>query len=101
MMQELQTVLSAVHAMQPEQLPKLLGQLEEIRAPAVMRLSSLAPAPSQPDRLIDVKEAAERLGISANFLYRNSRRYPFTRREGRKVLFSSVGIDRYIAQKGR
>jgi excisionase family DNA binding protein len=63
-----------------------------------MRLS--APAPAQrSDSLIPIKQAAERLGVSVDYLYRNSDSLPFTRRAGRKLLFSSAGIDAYIARK--
>jgi hypothetical protein len=41
------------------------------------------------------------MGISKDFLYRNSSRYPFTRRQGRKLLFSSVGIDEYLRKAAR
>jgi hypothetical protein len=52
------------------------------------------PAPS--DELIDAPAAAVRLGVSRDYLYRHHHEFPFTRREGSKLLFSSLGIDAHI-----
>ena len=95
---ELQTVLASVRELTPEQLPELLGELETIRATAMMRLSQPV-AVAQPDGLIDVVTAAQRLNVSEDYLYRHHENYPFTRRQGRKLLFSSRGIDQYISRK--
>jgi|SRR5215813_14144503 len=91
----LQNVLKEVSELPPEQLPRLLGELEEIRCTAIARLSAAAPAPVQ-DQLLDVEAAAQRLGVSRDYLYRHHARLPFTRRMGKRLLFSSVGIEKYI-----
>lgn len=57
-----------------------------------------SPAPNE-DRLLDVKEAARKLGISTSTLYKRANQYGFTIREGRLLRFSSHGIDRYIEQR--
>jgi predicted DNA-binding transcriptional regulator AlpA len=51
---------------------------------------------SEPDRLLDVDAAAERLGASKDWLYHHAHQLPFTVRQGRLLRFSSHGIDRYI-----
>ena len=51
------------------------------------------------DRLLDVKEAAKRLGMSATRLYREASRLPFTVKNGRSVRFSSIGIDSFIRKR--
>lgn len=48
------------------------------------------------DHLLDVKEAAQRLGTSTDHLYRHGCTLPFTVRVGSRLRFSSRGIDRYI-----
>ena len=48
------------------------------------------------DRLLDVSEAASKLGLSQDYLYRNHRRFTFTRKIGRRLLFSLQGLERYI-----
>lgn len=96
---DLQRLLQVVRDVPAEELPDLIGQLESIKATAWQRLSAPAQAPREHDELLPVEVAAERLGISKDYLYRHSREYPFTRRQGRKLLFSASGIERYIKQK--
>src|SRR5262249_1072091 len=48
------------------------------------------------DRLLDVNEAARRLNVSADRVYRNHNRYPFTVRNGRKLGFSERGLAAYL-----
>ena len=100
MRDELQFVLRAVRESPAEALPRLLGDLEEIRCTAMARLASPAPVQSQ-DELLDVAEAARRLGVSRDYLYRHSREFPFTRRVGRKLLFSVLEIEKYIRRQNR
>jgi len=82
-----------------EELPDLIGELEAIKATAWARLTAPALATQEHDELLDVETAAERLGVSRDYLYRHSQEYPFTRRQGRKLLFSALGIDKHIRQQ--
>jgi predicted DNA-binding transcriptional regulator AlpA len=83
-----------------EDLPRFLGELESIRAVAWSRLTTPSTvSPQAPDELLDIEAAAERLGVSKDYLYRHNGQPPFSRRIGRKLLFSSVGIDAFIRQK--
>ena len=95
MRRELESALIAVRTISHEELPRLLGDLEELKATALARLIA-PPAAQTSDRLLDVEEAAERLGVSRDYIYRNHRRFPFTRREGRSLRFSDQGIERYL-----
>jgi excisionase family DNA binding protein len=92
-------VLKAARELPAEDLPALIGQLETAKAVAWQRLAG-KPEPMQADHdeLLAVSEAARRLGISEDYLYRHAQEYPFTRRQGRKLLFSAQGIDRHIRQ---
>src|SRR5260370_29245822 len=95
MRQSLQTVLNEARQLEPTALPSLIGELEEIKAVAMARLT--APAhQNQPDELLDVPTAAARLSVSPDYLYRNHKRFPFTRRIGKRLLFSSNGLDSYL-----
>jgi excisionase family DNA binding protein len=95
MRQELQSALMQARTLAPEELPRLLGDLEEIRASAMARL--LSPAvESGPDEMLDIDQAAERMNLSKDYLYRHHKRFPFARRIGRKLLFSSAGLDSYL-----
>jgi hypothetical protein len=95
---ELDRLRNVARELPPEELPDFIGRLESIKATAWARLT--IPAQSQQhDELLDVDAAASRLGVSRDYLYRHSQVYPFTRREGRKLLFSARGIERYIRQE--
>lgn len=101
MRDELQFVLRAALELPAEELPRLLGEIEEVRCTAMARLT--APAPIQSagaDGLLSIAEASRRLGVSKDYLYRHGVEFPFTRRMGRKLLFSSLGIEKHIKQQG-
>ena len=52
------------------------------------------------DRLLDAEEAANRLSVSEDWLYRNAKKLPFTRKLGPKMLrFSSDGIQKYLSMR--
>lgn len=101
MRSELQSILNSLRQMPVENVPELLGELEVIRASALMRLSVPTSAARTQDELLEISVAAGRLGVSTDYLYRKSKVLPFTRRIGRKLLFSSQGIDSYIHQHRR
>jgi excisionase family DNA binding protein len=82
-----------------EDIPQLRGELALLDTRLLSRL--LTPgAPQEPqDQLLTVEEAAGRLGCSRDYLYRHHTRLPFTRRVGRKLLFSARGLEKHICQK--
>lgn len=94
MRQELQSALNAARQIPREELPRLLGELEEIRFTAIARLTP-APSIAPPDELLDVDQAASRLSMSKDYLYRHHSQFPFTRRLGRSIRFSARGIEEY------
>jgi excisionase family DNA binding protein len=50
------------------------------------------------DRLLSVREAAERLGMSPDWVYRHAKQLPFTRRVGRRALrIDPDGLVRWLA----
>jgi excisionase family DNA binding protein len=86
----------------------LLVQCLAVQGALVARLLALgtgagsSPDSAPDDRLLDVTEAAARLGTSRDYLYRHARRLPFTVRVGSRLRFSSRGIDRFIrTRQGR
>lgn len=80
-----------------EAVPPLLCQLSAIQSSLAARLvSSQAfgnPPPaasSEPDHLLTVQEAAAKLGVSEDWLYRRAAKLPFTVRLGpRRLRFSA------------
>lgn len=100
MRDELQFLLRIARELPSEQLPRLLGEIEEVRCTALARIAlHNSPPSSDTDELLDVEEASRRLSVSKDYLYRHSEEFPFTRRMGRKLLFSRIGIDKHIAQR--
>jgi excisionase family DNA binding protein len=96
-MTELEMVLRLANELQPQELPHFLGILEEARQIARLRLMPATPAPYPPDALLTVKQAAERLQCSRDYLYKTA--LPFKRKLGRKLLFSSREIDEYLGRQ--
>lgn len=98
---ELEGILESARQLAPAELPRLLGDLEEIKATALARLAAPVAPVQQPDALLDVEEAAARLGMSRSYLYRHASRFPFVRRVGRSLRFSTNGIENYLRQQQR
>jgi hypothetical protein len=94
----LESVLQLANDLPRESLPEFLGELREVEVTALARLTQAqVSAPMDPDELVDVAEAARRLGVSKSYVYHH-RELPFARHLGKRLLFSSVGISRYISR---
>lgn len=83
-----------------EQLPALLGEFARLQAIGLARLAAngRARGAEEPDELLTAKQAAKRLGLSKDFVYR-TKELPFRVPVGRRVRFSAHGIERYIRQR--
>jgi hypothetical protein len=85
-------------------LQGLLCQLTTVQA-TLLGCLLLAGTPTlkaedvEPDRLLDVGAAAQRLRTTKDWLYRHARELPFTVRNGRQLRFSGRGIARYIRER--
>lgn len=90
----------------PETIPSILCEISSLQTRLAARLASEATkGPGAPaegeDRLLDAAEAAERLGTSKDFLYRDSKKHPFTvRLSPGRLRFSSRGIEKYLLEQG-
>ena len=85
----------------PGRIPALLSQLSALQGAMAARLISAdrdEPVSSE-DTLLTVDQAAERLGVSTDWLFRRSRTLPFVVRLGRHLRFSNRGIDRYLRNR--
>lgn len=95
---ELEPAFAAASTLPMEELPRLIGDLEQIRVIALARLTAPS-AVSRADELVSIGEASRRLNVSKSYLYRHSGQFQFTRHVGRKLVFSTLGIDRYITSR--
>lgn len=76
------------------ELPGLLAHLAALQAAIAARLASPETRVSGGNGLT-VKEAAKRLGVSPEYIYKHKDRLPFVRRHGRRVVCMDTGIDRW------
>lgn len=53
----------------------------------------------QRDRLLNIDQAAEKLGRKKDWLYRHHKELPFTVRHGKLLRFSELGIEEYIRKR--
>ena len=51
------------------------------------------------DGNVSVREAAHRLGISTSYIYKNANALPFTVRIGRRLVCSTLGVERWSRQR--
>lgn len=51
------------------------------------------------ERLLDVEEAAKRLEVSKDYLYRHWKKLPFARKYDWGLRFRARGVDEYIRQQ--
>lgn len=82
-------------------IPALLSQLTALQGAMAARLVAADQGPAEPaeDVLLTVDQAATRLGVSKDWLFRRSRTLPFVVRLGRHLRFSSRGIERYLRNR--
>ncbi len=95
----------AIASATPEEVPALAGELERLRISLWARvMASCDPPLSGPssnghERLLTAAQAAERMGISRPWLYKNADRLPFTVRLSRRVLFSARGLEEWLRKR--
>ena len=98
---ELETALTAARTLPAEELPSLIGALEEVKATALVRLTAPVIQPQAPDSWLDIEEASSLMNMSKSYLYRNAEKFSFVRREGRALRFSAAGIQQYLSGRRR
>ena len=104
------TLDRVIESTAPDDLPELAGDL----ATALVKVCARAgtPPPTKPaesakgrklsGRQLDVREAAERLGVTVTWLYRHSRSLPFALKLGHRTLrFDADGLERWLAAQRR
>jgi len=87
-----------MNALAPEQAGELLAQLVTLQAPLLAR-ALIARGARDPDELLTVDVAAQRLGLSVGWVYHHAKTLPFTVHLGRQVRFSARRLEAYIAAR--
>jgi predicted DNA-binding transcriptional regulator AlpA len=95
---DLEQALTAAATVSLSELPSFLGQLRKIEATALARLHAIQDSrvTAAPEQLLDVTEAAKRLSVSKDYLYRNWKKLPFAQKYEWGVRFRAEGIDQFI-----
>jgi len=85
-----------------------LTELASLQAAVAARLGAARPEhagadPASPDdRLLTAEDVADRLQRSVDWVYRQAKHWPFTRRLTRRtVRFSEAGLERFLAARAR
>jgi predicted DNA-binding transcriptional regulator AlpA len=79
------------------EIASLLCLLSAAHSRIAAQIASTASAKG--DSLLNADAAAQKLGVSRQWLYRRTDRLPFVVRLDGQVRYSSVGIDRFLAAK--
>jgi hypothetical protein len=91
-----------IEGLSREAIPQLRGELAQLDTLLLGRLLTVGKdQDAAEDQLIDISQAARRLGISKDYLYHHHKDFAFTRHMGSKLLFAARGIEQYISQKKR
>ncbi len=93
----------AIRVAPPEERPGLVvalaARLAQLGAGLAAPTSSGNGRPAEADENLSTKQAARRLGMSADYLYRHADKLPFTVKIGRRVLFSARGLEKWNRQR--
>lgn len=92
----LHPVMDLAQTASADELAVLLGELRTIELIAHGRMSRPAVAASRSDEWLTVQECAARMHKSRDWIYRHASAWPFTRRVGKTLLFSSMGLDSFL-----
>jgi len=100
---DLDILFTAATDARVEDIPVLLGKLRELEARLLHRLYAPPNADRavQGEQLLDVEQAAERLKISTDYLYRHWQTLPFARKFAFGLRFSERGLNEYIRNRQR
>lgn len=89
-----------ISALPKDVIAELRGEIAKLDTLLLSRLLEQPELGTDGDRLLTAPEAAQKLGATEDWLYRQANTMPFAVRVGKKHLrFSEAGIERYIRQR--
>jgi excisionase family DNA binding protein len=75
---------------------------ELIRNAVRTEVQEISKLRSDQDRLLTIDQVAQTLSVSKDWIYRNEKRFTFTRKLGPKMVrFSETGLQKWLRDKGR
>lgn len=93
--------VEVVDEIPPEVLPAVVAQLAALQARAAARMAGVLgvePVPAS-ETLLSVAEAAQRMNVSKDWIYRHARSLPFVHRVGRSIRIGTRGMDKWLATR--
>jgi hypothetical protein len=78
---------------------RVAGELEALKFTIWMRTLTVPVPAAEKDTLLTAADVHRQTQLSVAWLYRHADGLPFTRRVGRKVLFSSAGLAKWLAAR--
>lgn len=87
---------SKVATLEPDQARAFLLQVGALTLALATRVSDSPNGNPEADHLLTVAEAAKRLGVSRDWVYRRAAVLPFTVRLGPRLRFSAQGLEKYL-----
>lgn len=101
-----QLIEATVAVVPLESLPRLLGELECLRATAELRLKIAVPRPGAPGReeqtqYLSVNEVAEQFHVKPQWVWRHKKHMPHSQPSRKILLFPKEGITKWFASRKR
>lgn len=94
--------LEAARTLPPDHRQAVMIRLAAAQVAVAASLQESPRSSGEADELLDVTEAAKKMGTTVDYLYRHARRLPFAVwLSPRQLRFSRAGIERYIAEQAR
>src|SRR5690348_7423859 len=90
------TTPNAAAAVPPEQVPELLGALDQVRVVLWARLLGHRDETPASDRLLGIDEAAARLGTTRDWLRRHGELPFLVRLSPGQIRYSQTGIEKFM-----
>lgn len=99
-----QVIEHAVAAVPLEGLPRLMGDLEYLRAAAELRMKNGTSQPPTPQaageaRYLDVAEVGKRFHVTPEWLYRHKRQMPHSQPSRKILLFPEQAITEWFGSR--
>jgi helix-turn-helix protein len=90
---------AAVAAAEPNELFAIAGELQGRALAHLVPPQQATAEPTVPDENLSIDEAARRLNVSKDWLYRHGPILPFRVKIGSRVMFSAAGLARWNRQR--
>jgi predicted DNA-binding transcriptional regulator AlpA len=82
-----------IESASPEELVEIIADAEATKARAYARLMAPKDLPRVPDRTLNAREVAERIGMGKDWVYAHAAEIPGSWRNGKILRFSAAAVE--------